>query len=63
MAYGLAEATVLEQQLVLEYKEKKQAVVPRKTIQQLCDKYEKYHATETRKTSHDSVMKTLRLRV
>lgn len=33
------------------------------TIQQLCDEYEKYHATETRKTSHDSVMKTLRLRV
>lgn len=63
MAYGLAEATLLEQQLVTQYKDKKQSVVLRMTIQQLCDEYEKYHATETRKTSHDSVMKTLRLRV
>lgn len=63
MAYGFAEASLLEQQLIIEYKEKKQTVIPRMTVQQLCDEYEKYHATETRKTSHDSVMKTLRLRV
>lgn len=63
MAYGLAEATVLEQQLVLEYKEKKQAIIPRMTVQQLCDEYAVYHSNETRKTSHDSTMKNLRLRV
>ena len=63
MAYGLAEATLLEQQLVTEYKEKKQAVVPRMTIQQLCDEYEKFHAMETRKSTHDNTMKTLNLRV
>lgn len=37
MAYGLAEATLLEQQLVTEYKEKKQVTVSRMTVQQLCD--------------------------
>lgn len=63
MAYGLAEATLLEQQLVTEYKEKKQAVIPKMTVQQLCDEYEKYHAMETRKSTHDNTMKILSLRV
>lgn len=63
MAYGLAEATLLEQQLVTEYKEKKQVAVSRMTVQQLCDEYEKYHAMETRKSTHNSAMKTLSLRV
>lgn len=63
MAYGLAEATLLEQQLITEYKEKKLAVIPRMTVQQLCDEYEKFHAMETRKSTHDNTMKTLNLRV
>lgn len=63
MAYGLAEATLLEQQLLIEYKEKKQIIVPRMTVQQLCDEYEKYHAMETRKSTHSNTMKTLSLRV
>ncbi len=63
MAYGLAEATLLEQQLVTEYKEKKQAVVSRMTVGQLCDEYAVYHSNETRKTSHESTMKNLKLRV
>lgn len=63
MAYGLAEATLLEQQLVTEYKEKKQAVVPKMTVRQLCDEYEKYHAMKTRKSTHNNAMKTLNLRV
>lgn len=63
MAYGFAEASLLEQRLTLEYKEKKQPVSPRMTIQQLCDEYEQYHAIETRKSTHDNTMRTLRLRV
>lgn len=61
-AYGLAEANALEQSLIAEYKDKKQTV-SRMTVQQLYDEYEVYHRHETRKTSHDSAMKNLRLRV
>ena len=61
-AYGLAEANALEQSLIAEYKDKKQTV-SRMTVQQLYDEYEVYHSHETRKTSHDSAMKNLRLRV
>lgn len=61
-AYGLAEGNALEQSLIAEYKDKKQAV-SRMTVQQLYDEYEVYHSHETRKTSHDSAMKNLRLRV
>lgn len=63
MAYGKAEATLLEKELVAEFKEKKQTVVPRMTIQQLCDEYAVYHSNETRKTSHETTMKNLKLRV
>lgn len=63
MAYGLAEATLLEQQLLIEYKEKKQVIVPRMTVQQLCVEYEKCHAMETRKSTHNNTMKTLSLRI
>lgn len=61
-AYGLAEANALEQSLIAEYKDKKRTV-SRMTVQQLYDEYEVYHSHETRKTSHDSAMKNLRLRV
>lgn len=63
MAYGLAEANLLEKELVAEYKEKKQSIVPRMTIQQLFDEYAVYHSNETRKTSHEATMKILKLRV
>lgn len=62
-AYGNAEAVALEQQLIAEYKDKQHSATPKITVQQLCDEYEVYHAHETRKTSHDSTMRALRLRV
>lgn len=61
-AYGNAEATLLEQQLIAEFKEKRTSF-SRMTIKELCQKYEVYHANETRKTSHDTTMKILTLRV
>lgn len=61
-AYGNAEAVALEQRLIAEYKDKKNTVT-RMTVKELFDKYEEYHANETRKTSHDTAMKILRLRV
>lgn len=62
-AYGLAEANTLEMKLTTEYKEKKEVAKSKLTIQQLCTEYEVYHSHETRKTSHDSTMRNLRLRV
>ncbi len=61
-AYGLAEANALEQALISEYKEKRTAS-SRLTVRELFEQYEEYHSHETRKTSHDSAMKNLRLRV
>lgn len=61
-AYGLAEANALEQALIAEYKEKRTAS-SRLTVRELFEQYEEYHSHETRKTSHDSAMKNLRLRV
>lgn len=61
-AYGNAEAVALEQQLITEYKNKR-TVTSRLTVKQLFDEYEVYHSHETRKTSHDSTMRSLRLRV
>ena len=61
-AYGNAEAVMLEKQLMADVEEKK-VMSTKLTIQDLFEEYEKYHNAETRKTSHDSVMKTLRLRV
>ena len=61
-AYGLAEANALEQQLIAEYKEKRTAS-SRLTVRELFEEYAEYHSHETRRTSHDSAMKNLRLRV
>lgn len=61
-AYGLAEANALEQSLISEYKEKRTAS-SRLTVRELFEQYEEYHSHETRRTSHDSAMKNLRLRV
>ena len=61
-AYGLAEANALEQSLISEYKEKRTAS-SRLTVRELFEEYAVYHSHETRRTSHDSAMKNLRLRV
>lgn len=53
-AWGLAEAQMLEQKLLVEFKEKKQTSKSKMTIQGLYNEYMEYHATETRKTSHAS---------
>lgn len=60
--YGNAEAVLMEQQLMNNYVYKKNTS-SKMTVGALFEEYEKYHATETKKTSHDSVMKALRLRV
>lgn len=60
-AYGLEEAKQLETALMSEYKDKRTAV--KLTVKELCDEYAEYHKHETRRTSHESTMKILRLRV
>lgn len=60
-AYGLEEAKQLETALMSEYKDKRTTV--KLTIKELCDEYAAYHSHETRRTSHESTMKILRLRV
>lgn len=62
-AYGLAEANLLEKQLVAEFKDKKQSTISKMTVQQLCNEYSEYHSHEIRKTSYDSAMKIIRLRI
>lgn len=62
VTYGLAEAKLLEQQLIAEYKNK-QPVVVRKTIQELFNEYEVYHSHETRQSSHNKAMQILRTHV
>ena len=56
--YGYDEAQMVLQQLLAEYKVKK-TVVTRKTILELYDEYEKYHAHETRLSSHNKAMQIL----
>ncbi len=60
-AYGLEEAKQLETALMSEYKDKRTTV--KLTIKELCDEYAAYHSHETRRTSHESTMKILKLRV
>ncbi len=60
-AYGLEEAKQLETALMSKYKDKRTTV--KLTIKELCDEYAAYHSHETRRTSHESTMKILRLRV
>ncbi len=61
-AYGKDEAKLIEQQLMAEYKDKR-SNTKRLTVQELFEEYSEYHSHETRKTSHDSTMRALRLRV
>lgn len=60
-AYGLEEAKQLETALMSKYKDKRTPV--KLTIKELCDEYAAYHSHETRRTSHESTMKILKLRV
>lgn len=55
------EAKQLETALMSKYKDKRTTV--KLTIKELCDEYAAYHSHETRRTSHESTMKILRLRV
>ncbi|MGN1109097.1 MAG: site-specific integrase [Oscillospiraceae bacterium] len=62
-AYGLSEANALEQSLIAEYKNKQRTPTAKITVKQLIDEYDVYHSHETRKTSHDNIMRNLRNRV
>lgn len=63
VTYGLAEAKLLEQQLLLDFKEKKETTNARMTVDQLVDDYLEFHRIEIKKTSLDTIARTLRLRV
>ena len=62
-AYGLAEANAIEQRLIAEYKDKRITSNSRMTVKQLIDKYEKSHSQDTKRGSHDTTMRILRLRI
>ncbi|MCM1168145.1 MAG: site-specific integrase [Ruminococcus sp.] len=61
LVWGKAEAEAMERQLEEEYRDKRATPITKMTLAELYDKYEEYHAMETRKTSHETVMKSLRL--
>lgn len=61
--YGLAEAKEVERQLEAEYKDKRVVSTPRMTVQELFEKFEVYHANETRQSSHNKAMQILRTHV
>jgi len=61
--YGLAEAQMMEKQLMIDYREKRTTAPARMTVNGLIAEYDKFHAMETKKTSHETSMKNLRLRV
>lgn len=61
--YGLAEAKLVERQLEAEYKDKRVVLSARMTVQELFDKYEEYHAHETRQSSHNKAMQILKTHV
>lgn len=61
LVWGKAEAEAVEQQLIAEYKDKRVTPLSKMTVSELFERYKEYHAVETRKTSHETVMKGLRL--
>lgn len=61
LVWGRAEADLTERQLQAEYKDKRVAPSSRMTVEELINKYGEYHITETRRSSHETVMKQLRL--
>lgn len=60
-AYGSEEAKQLEKELMAEYKDKRSSA--KLTVLELYNEYIEYHSHETRRTSHDSTVRNLRLRV
>lgn len=61
--YGLAEAKEMERQLEAEFKDKRIVPTARMTIQELFEKFEVYHANETRLSSHGKSTRNLRIHV
>lgn len=61
--FGLGETQLTEKQLLIDYKENHTTTPAKMTVNELIAEYDKYHAQETKKTSHDTSMKNLRLRV
>lgn len=61
--YGLAEAKLAEQELIAKYKDKKEVVKSKMTISELIEEYKEYHKIEVKRSSYDSISRTLRLRV
>lgn len=57
---GRAEAQAMERELEAEYGNK-HVTVSRMNISELIDQYNVYHAIETKQSSHEAVMKRLRL--
>lgn len=57
---GRAEAQAMERELEAEYGNKHNTI-PRMNISELIDQYNIYHAIETKQSSHEAVMKRLRL--
>lgn len=62
LVWGRAEAQQMEIKLKTEYG-KQGVVVSRITVDELFEKYEKYHAIDTKQTTHENTMRRLRLRV
>lgn len=61
--YGLSEATLREQQLIEEYAKNKITSKSKMTLSELIGEYSEYHAMESKRSSHDTVMKVIRLRI
>ena len=51
LVWGKAEAEAMEQKLIAEYKDKRVFAPKRMTVNELCEKYEQYHAMETRNST------------
>lgn len=64
-AYGLSEANAIEQSLKAEYANSgaAKAAHAKMTLQELYTEYAEYHAHETRRSTHETTLKTLRRRV
>lgn len=59
--YGKGQAQLVEQQLILEYRQEKNVPSSRMTVEELFNMYSEYHAAETRRSTHETAMKRLRL--
>ena len=62
-AWGLAEAQMIEQQLITEFKNKKEVAKSKMTVNDLIKEYYKYHKTEVKSSTLDTIEKIIRLRV